>query len=310
MPPRVVVVVGPTASGKSALALAIAEAAGAEVVSADSQQVYRGMDIGTGKLPVGERARVPHHLIDVIDPDEVMSAARFVALADAAIAGAAARGRPTVVAGGTGLYVRALLRGLFEGPAADLELRARLEAEGAPALHERLRAVDPTAAARILPGDLRRLVRALEVHTLTGVPISTHQEAHGIRAAPPRYPSRWVGLDPPRDELAARIDARVDAMFAAGLVDEVRGLAARHPLDRRAFDAIGYREIRAHLAGQLSLDDARAQMKAATRRYARRQRGWFRTEPEVTWYRMRDLPRSIDAMQLGALVSWLKKETD
>src|SRR5262249_27967819 len=155
------------------------------------------------------------------------------------------------------LYVRALMRGLFEGPGADLELRARLEAEGARALHERLRTVDPAAAARILPGDLRRLVRALEVHTLTGVPISTHQKAHGIRDAPARDRALGTGLDPPRDELAARIEARVDGMFAAGLVDEVRGLAARYPLDLRAFDAIGYREIRAHLGGQLSVDEAR-----------------------------------------------------
>src|SRR5262249_20538707 len=184
---RIVLIVGPTASGKSALALRVAEAAGGEIVSADSQQVYRGMDIGTGKVGPGERARVVHHLIDVVTPAETMTAARFAELPDAAIPGAAARGRPSVVAGGTALYVRALLFGLFAGPGADAELRARLEAEGAAALHERLRTVDPEAAARILANDVRRLVRALEVHALTGQPISAHQQRHDVRRAPPRY---------------------------------------------------------------------------------------------------------------------------
>jgi tRNA dimethylallyltransferase len=298
--PRLVVVVGPTASGKSALALRLAEAAGAEVVSADSQQVYRGLDIGTGKVSPAERALVPHHLIDVAEPSEVMSAARYAALADAAIADIAARGRPIVVAGGTGLYLRALLHGLFEGPPADAALRAELETQETAALLERLRGVDPEAAARILPNDRRRLVRALEVHALTGVPISTHQRAHDVRHAPSRYPATWVGLDPPRAELGRRIDARVDAMFAAGLVDEVRALAARHPLELRAFDAIGYREVRAHLRGELGLEEARAQVKAATRRYARRQLGWFRAEPAITWY------NAADVIDVDALVAWLR----
>ena len=297
---RLAVVVGPTAAGKSALALRIAEAAGAEIVSADSQQVYRGMDVGTGKVSAAERARAPHHLIDVVDPDEEMTAARYAALADEAIAGAAARGRSVVVAGGTGLYVRALMHGLFAGPPADAELRARLAREDVGALHERLRAVDPEAAARILPNDRRRLIRALEVHTLTGVPISTHQRTHDVRNAPSRYPARWVGLDPPAAELRARIAARVDAMLAAGFVDEVRRLAERYPLDLRAFDAIGYREIGAHLRGEIDLAAAREKTIAATRRYARRQRGWFRAEPDVAWH------ESADSVDVPGLAAWLR----
>ena len=301
---RLVIVVGPTAAGKSALALHLAAAAGGEVLSADSQQVYRGMDVGTGKLGADERARVRHHLIDVVDPDETMTAARFVALADAAILDATERGRPIVVAGGTGLYVRALLFGLFEGPSADAALRARLEASGAAALHARLATVDPEAAARILPNDLRRLVRALEVHELTGVAISAHQRAHDVRRAPPRYDARWVGLAPTRDELRQRIDARVDGMFAAGLEEEWRALAARYPLELRAFDAIGYREMRGVLAGTLEGREAREQIQAATRRYARRQLGWFRSEPAITWY---NAPEMID---VEALAAWLRARSD
>jgi tRNA dimethylallyltransferase len=257
------------------------------------------MDVGTGKVSPAERARIPHHLIDVVEPDEEMTAARYAALSDAAIAETAARGKPVVVAGGTGLYVRALMHGLFAGPPADPELRATLEREDAGALHERLRDVDPVAAGRILPNDRRRLIRALEVHTLTGVPISTHQRAHDVKNAPSRYPARWVGLDPPAAELRARIAARVDAMLAAGFVDEVRRLAARFSLALRAFDAIGYREIGAHLRGEIDLPTAREKMIAATRRYARRQRGWFRAEPGVAWH------ASADSVDVSALAGWL-----
>jgi tRNA dimethylallyltransferase len=305
VPPRVVVIVGPTASGKTALALRLAGAVRergreAEIVSADSQQVYRGMDVGTAKATAEERAGVRHHLIDVVTPSEEMTAARYAALADQAIADIAARGRHPIVAGGTGLYVRALLHGLFEGPPADPVLRARLERKGAPALHARLAAVDPEAAARIDANDLRRIVRALEVHELTGTPISVHQRAHDIRRAPRRYPARVVGLDPPRALLARRIEERVQRMLAAGLVDEVRALAAAgHDLGRRAFDAIGYREARAYLRGELPLDAIAATMTAATRRFARRQLAWFRSEPEVAWY------NAPDDVPLSALAEWL-----
>jgi tRNA dimethylallyltransferase len=302
-PRRLVVIVGPTASGKSELALRLADAAApAEIVSADSQQVYRGMDIGTGKVGPEERARVPHHLLDVVTPDVVMTAARYAALADQALAGIAGRGAAAIVVGGTGLYVRALLHGLFQGPGAAPELRARLEGQGAAALHARLAAVDPRAAERIGPADLRRLVRALEVYELTGVPMSVHQEAHDVRRSPRRYEARLVGLDPPRDELRRRIDQRVDAMLAAGLVAEVRALVAAHPGGARALDAIGYREIAAHLRGELGLSQAAEAIKGATRRYARRQLGWFRAEQGVTWYKS-DL--DVETTELAA---WLRAE--
>lgn len=300
---RLLAVVGPTASGKTALAIRLAELAGGEIVSIDSQQVYRGMDVGTAKATAEERARVPHRLLDVVAPDEPMTAARFVELADAAIADAAARGRPVVLAGGTGLYYRALCYGLFAGPPADAAVRARLEAESTEALRARLEEVDPAAAARIDRRDRVRMIRALEVHELTGVPISEHQAAHDHRRVPLRYEVRGIGLAPPREELVRRIDARVDAMLAAGLVDEVRGLeAAGYPCTLRAMQAIGYREICAHLRGELTLAEAAERIKQATRRYARRQLAWFRGEPTVSWFRSAGDP----ALDASALVAWLR----
>jgi tRNA dimethylallyltransferase len=299
---RVVVVVGPTASGKSELAMRVAAAAGAEIVSADSQQVYRGMDIGTNKPTAAERARVPHHLIDVLDPDEQMTAARWAERADEAIAGAAARGHGAVVCGGTGLYVRALLYGLFDGPPADAALRARLEAE--PELHAKLAAVDPVAAARLDPNDRVRLIRALEVFELTGEPISAHQQRHSVKTAPPRYQARVIGLAPPRPELGARIDARVDQMIAAGLEQEVRALLDRgYAPTLRSLGAIGYREMCAYVLGKLTRDEAIAKMKSATRRYARRQLGWFRAEPGVMWY------ASATDVDVATLAAFLREQS-
>jgi tRNA dimethylallyltransferase len=291
MRPRIVVVVGPTGSGKSRLAIDLARAVGGEVVSADSQQVYRGMDIGTGKVGAAERASVPHHLIDVLEPDQEMTAARFAELADAAIDGARARGAPVVVAGGTGLYVRALLLGLFAGPAGDPELRARLAADaesggGAPALWQRLAAVDPEAAARIERNDLRRIIRALEVLELTGSTMSAHQRRHDHRRVAPRYPARVVGLCPDdRAELYHRIDARVDAMMERGLLDEVRALrAAGHGPELRSQAAIGYAELHRHLDGVIPLTDAVGLAKRNSRRYARRQLSWYRGDGSVAWH--------------------------
>ncbi|MEZ4367415.1 MAG: tRNA (adenosine(37)-N6)-dimethylallyltransferase MiaA [Kofleriaceae bacterium] len=306
--PRLVVVVGPTGAGKSDLAIALAAAVDGCVVSCDSQQVYRGMDVGTGKVSAAARARVPHHLLDLLAPDEEMTAARFVAEADAAIAGA---GRPVVVCGGTGLYVRALLRGLFAGPGADPAIRARLEADadrdGTAALHARLAAIDPDHAARVLPGDRRRIVRALEVYELTGEPMSAHHARHDHRRVPPRYAARIVGVAPPRPELDARIEARVDEMMAAGLLDEVRALRAagfRPPL--RSQQAIGYGELHAYLDGASSLDEAVALIKRNSRRYARRQLSWYRGDPEVTWAAaagdvdLADLGRYLTSLPPGA----------
>ncbi len=272
-----IVVVGPTAAGKTALAARLAGELGAEVVSADSQQVYRRFDIGTGKPTLEERQGVPHHLIDVADPHEHFSAARFVTLADAAIAGIQGRGRRVVVAGGTGLYVRALLRGLFEAPQHRcLWLR---EPES---LRQQLAAVDPQAAARLHPGDFVRISRALEVFQQTGVPISELQRRHGFAAL--RYPVAWVGLVPPRSTLRLRIDARVEAMLARGWLQEVRQLVADGYAEAPPMGCLGYRHLRAHLRGELDFDEAVRKTKRDTWRFARRQMTWFSSEAEIPWF--------------------------
>jgi tRNA dimethylallyltransferase len=305
--PRLVVVVGPTAAGKSALAIALARAADGEIVSADSQQVYRGMDVGTAKPTAGERAAVPHHGIDVCEPTDEMTAGRFLALADAAIADAARRGRPVVVVGGTMLYVRVLLRGLADGPPADPAVRARLEAEaaadGAAALAARLAAIDPAAAAKIERNDVRRLVRALEIHALTGEAPSVAWARTAWREGPTRYPARVVGLAPPdREALYRRIDERVVAMMAAGLLDEVAALRARGvrpPL--RSQQAIGYAELHGHLDGRVELGEAVRLIQRNSRRYARRQLSWYRADRGVSWAAE---PAAVD---LAALCRYLRE---
>ncbi len=298
--PRLVVVVGPTGAGKSALAVELAAATGGEVVSADSQQVYVGMDVGTGKLPLAARAGVAHHLLDVVRPDDEMTAARFVALADRAIVEIAARGRPVIVCGGTGLYVRALLLGLFAGPPADpavrAELDARADADGPAALWHDLAAIDPERAARIDRNDRKRLIRALEIHRLTGETMTAHLRRHDHRAVPPRYDHVLVGLAPPRDALYRTIDARVDAMLAAGLLAEVRALrAAGYQPPLRSQQAIGYAELHEHLAGRSDLSRAVELIKRNSRRYARRQLAWYRPEPRVRWA---DSPAAVDVDSL------------
>ncbi|HEY1554942.1 MAG TPA: tRNA (adenosine(37)-N6)-dimethylallyltransferase MiaA [Kofleriaceae bacterium] len=282
---RLVVIVGPTGAGKTRLAIAIAERVGGEVVSCDSQQVYAGMDIGTGKATAAERAHIPHHLLDVVEPDEEMTAVRFVALADAALAAVAARGRAAIVCGGTGLYVRALLLGLFEGPPADAELRAQLELLASDALRTELERVDPLAARKIERNDRKRTIRALEVFRLTGEPMSAHQARHDHRTTPPRYEARTIGLAPPRDELYRAIDARVDAMIEAGLEAEVAALRARGfrpPL--RSQQAIGYAELHGVLDGQLDRVRAIELIKRNSRHYARRQVAWYRGDSAIAWH--------------------------
>ncbi|MGN6109176.1 MAG: tRNA (adenosine(37)-N6)-dimethylallyltransferase MiaA [Kofleriaceae bacterium] len=311
MQPRLVVIVGPTGAGKTRLSLELAERTGGEVVSADSQQVYIGMDIGTGKAPAADRARVPHHVLDVVRPDEEMTAARFVELAEQAIAEIAARGRPVIICGGTGLYVRALLLGLFAGPPASPELRAELtaraRAEGPGALHAELAQVDPAAAAKIDPNDEKRTIRALEVFRLTGEPMSAHQARHDHRTMPLRYPARIVGLAPEREALYRSIDARVDEMIDAGLEQEVSELRARgfHP-PLRSQQAIGYAELHDVVEGRVDRTRAIELIKRNSRHYARRQRSWYRaaiSQPEtISWH---PDPGAVDLAELERYLAGL-----
>ena len=296
MPPPLVVIVGPTGAGKTRLALELAARFGGEVVSADSQQVYVGMDIGTGKATAEERARVPHHLLDIARPDEEMTAARFVELADRAIAALAARGKTAIVCGGTGLYVRALLLGLFDGPPASPEVRAELAQLGLAGLAAELARVDPGSAKRIDPHDEKRMIRALEVFRLTGETMSAHQARHDHRTLPRRYPARLVGLAPPRDELYRAIDARVDAMLAAGLVAEVAALrAAGYVPPLRSQQAIGYAELHDAAASVVPFDRAVELIKRNSRHYARRQLAWYRGDTSVAWYAG---PAAVDLAEL------------
>ena len=286
-----VAIVGPTASGKSALALRLARARRGEIVSCDSLQVYRGLDIGSAKAPPEERAEVKHHLLDVADPGEVFSAAEYARLARAALDAVRSRGRLPIVAGGTGLYLRALLVGLFEGPPRDEALRRRLEALcdrfGDPRLHRLLGRVDPVAAARINPRDRVRVVRALEVFRATGRPLSEQQRqgAEPLRG----YATLVVGLDPGRAALRVAIEARTRQMLAQGLIDEVRGLleGGLPPL-ARPLQAIGYRQALAVLRGELTLDEAERAIVTATLRFAKRQMTWFRHQAEVRWFARAD----------------------
>jgi tRNA dimethylallyltransferase len=276
------VVLGPTASGKSDLAMRLARAHRAEILSVDSMQVYRGMDVGTAKPTPAERAEVRHHLIDLVEPTEEFTVARFVELADAAVADARARGVPLIATGGTPLYYKALFEGLFEGPPADEELRARLREQGGEAMHRRLSEVDPEAAARIHANDTKRLVRALEVYELTGRPISSFQTEWTTQAL--RHEATWVGLSWDKDAINRRINARVRAMIAAGWVDETRALLDRFgDLGKTAGEATGYAELIAHVRGRMSLGDAVEHIKIGTRQLARRQMKWFRRWPQVRW---------------------------
>jgi tRNA dimethylallyltransferase len=282
--PFTVAVVGATATGKSELALELALALGGEVVNADAMQLYRGMDVGTAKLTPAERRGVPHHLLDVLAVTQVASVAAYQRDARAALADVAERGGVPVLAGGSGLYVRAVLERL-EIPPTDAAVRARLEGElaavGPGALHQRLAAVDPVAAASILPTNGRRVVRALEVVELTGRPFSATLPEPG---AAPAVPSLQLGLRLERPELDARIDARVDRMWAAGLVAETRALVGRGLREgRTASRALGYAQVLRCLAGEWDEAEARADTKAATRRFARRQETWFRRDRGIVW---------------------------
>jgi tRNA dimethylallyltransferase len=288
----ILAVVGATASGKSELALDLAEALGGEIVNTDAMAVYRGMDVGTAKLPVADRRGIPHHLLDLLEVTEPLSVARFQAWARTVIRDLRERGRVPVLVGGSALYTRAVLD-RFEFPGTDQAVRSRLEVElaavGPAELHARLASLDPAAAGSILADNGRRIVRALEVVELTGRPFSATLPR--LEYADPD--SLQIGVDIDRPTLDARIAARVQAMFDAGLVAEVERLLAAGLRDARtAGQAIGYREVSAYLAGELTLDEARERTVVATRRFARRQDSWFRKDPRVVWVRYDD-PRRL-----------------
>jgi len=281
MKPFLTVIAGPTASGKSALAVELARGAGGEIVGADSQQVYRHFDVGTAKPSAEELATVPHHLISVVEPLESFSAAEYQRRADVAIEEIASRGRPVFVVGGTGLYLRVLLHGVVEAPGAHPVLRAELEAlaaaEGREVVHRKLAEVDPETAARLPPRDLVRIIRALEIHALTGKTASEFRREHAF--AGERYPFRLHVLSPPREALYRAIEARTAAMFQHGLVEEVRALLARGYGEAAPMRAVGYVQARAVVEGMLTLEEAKQQVAQETRRYAKRQLTWFRKEP-------------------------------
>lgn len=285
MAPGLLVVTGPTASGKTETAVALARHFDGELIGADSVQVYRGFDIGASKPSAAELGGVAHHLIDVRDPEDELDAASFADLADAAIADVRARGKVPIVVGGSGLWLRALLRGLVALPPVDPALRAVLDAEvdalGSAAMHARLKGLDPLTAARVHPNDRIRIVRALEVHAQTGRPLGAHQAEHALGA--PRHRALRLVLEWPPEVLHDRIAQRTAAMFAAGLVEEVRGLLAKHGPSPRAFGAVGYREVVQHLTEGTPLDETIAQVARATRIYARRQRTWLNNEPGERW---------------------------
>jgi tRNA dimethylallyltransferase len=284
--PPLVAIVGPTAVGKTALSIGLAEAVGGEIVSADSRQVYRGMDVGTAKATPGEQGRVPHHLIDILPPDAPLSLAQFQELAYHAIEAITDRGRVPFLVGGTGQYVMAVVEGWKiprVPPQEDLRRKLYHEAEelGAEALHARLAAVDPEAAEGIDARNVRRVVRALEVCLVTGEPISAQQG----KSAPP-YHTLMIGLSLPRPALYGRIDDRVERMFEKGLEAEVRRLvAAGYGFDLPAMSGVGYGQFEGYLEGEKSLDEVKQEIKRATRRFVRQQANWFRDEdPRIHWF--------------------------
>lgn len=296
-----IVIAGATAAGKSDVAMKLAETIGGEIVSLDSIAVYRGMDIGTAKPSPIDRERVPHHLIDVVDPTESFSVACYLRLAHAAVADITARSRTPIFVGGTPMFLKGILRGFDPGPPADWEFRKSVEADlsshGIDALRQRLRQVDPLAEHRIDPGDSRRMIRALEVARHYGQPIS-HRQIQFDRPMPADqcrvHAIRW-----PRPQLHARINARVDTMFDAGFVDEVRGLIDQHPsLSRTASQAVGYREVIDHIAEKATIDETIEAVKTHTRQMAKRQESWLRSFSEVRYIDVED-QLDVDAVAAG-----------
>jgi len=283
---RITFLIGCTGCGKGAVGRELARRIGAEIISVDSMKVYRRMDIATAKPTPAVQRGVRHHLLDVIEPWEEFSVGRFVQLAEDAVADIASRGRPILAVGGTALYIKALSEGLFEGPSADPQIRdllhRRADSKGVAALHQELRRVDPEAAGRIHPNDLRRIVRALEVHRITGTPISELQTQWDRQRT--RHPCSLIGLRREREDQNRRTNARVKRMIERGLVEEVRSLLSLpQPLSTAARQALGYAEIIEHLSGKVSLAEAVEMIKINTRRFAKAQRTWFKRFRETSW---------------------------
>jgi tRNA dimethylallyltransferase len=281
-----VVILGPTASGKSSLAIRLAQELNGEVLVCDSTQVYRHFDIGTAKVPLVEQHGIAHHLVDLVEPEELFSAGEYRRQALLVLAEVSQRGKLPIITAGTGLYLRALLEGLADAPERSEELRARLRAKeqvrGPEHLHRALARLDPEIAARIAPRDTQKVIRAIEMRILTGKPVSEIHRAG--RSSLQGYEIRKIGLLPPRAALSPRIDARTAAMIQDGWLDEVRKLSSSGiPADTKPFQFIGYPELLAHLAGRLTLEAAVQKIQVATRQFAKRQLTWFRKEPSVRW---------------------------
>jgi tRNA dimethylallyltransferase len=284
---KLVIIQGPTASGKTELAVSLAERFGAEIINADSMQVYCFMDIGTAKPSLEQRRRIPHHLIDIVRPDQPFTAADFRREAGRAIHDITVRGKRVIICGGTGLYIKALTKGLMESPGSDERVRSELKELsiklGKEVLHNMLLKVDPDSAARLHPNDQFRIIRALEVHRITGRPISELKEKHGFISEP--YRCMKIGLSVDRAAVYANIDKRVDWMIVNNLIDEVRGLlAAGYEPSLKPLRSIGYRHICLYLNGEISLLEAISLIKRDTRRYAKRQLTWFNHDQEIKWF--------------------------
>ena len=299
--PQIITIAGPTASGKTALSILLAKEMDGEIVSCDSMQVYKDMDIGTAKPTPEEQQGIPHHMLSVAEPWEDFSVSRYCAMADPIVEDILRRGKSPIIVGGTGLYMDALIRGNAFAPCPSTGRREELEAlaasQGIEAVIERLRAVDPESAARLHPSDQKRIVRAMEVYLETGMTITEHNRK--TQEIPPKYhPIRFALTDRQRQTLYDRIDRRVDAMVEAGLIDEIQGLLARGiPEKCTAMQAIGYKEFVAALHGACSLEEAAGQVKQASRRYAKRQLTWFRRNPENIWLIREDRQTSMEILE-------------
>ena len=297
MKPKLLCLLGPTAVGKTEVAIQLAQRLNAEIVSVDSRQIYRQMDIGTAKPTPEEQQAAPHHLIDCVDITQSFSVADYQSVADAAITEIQNRGKQVLLVGGAGLYFRAIVDGLFEGPAADHAFRKRLEQEasekGVDVLHDRLRSCDPESADRIHPNNLTRVIRALEVYELTGTPMSEHQQQWHPENQ--RYPFIAFGLTMPREQLYNRIEQRVDVMLANGLIAEVESLlTAGYSRDSFALQSFGYRELIAYLDGKCTYVEAIEQLKQNTRRFAKRQLTWFRKDKRIEWVDRESIPDIVE----------------